>query len=53
MHQVAFLTRYMYIVLIQLIQYSPKSSEPLSVIWLLNSVEHKKKLPKTVGKAYV
>ena len=42
MPPVAFLFRYKYIVLIQLIQNSPKSSKPLSVIWLLNIVERKK-----------
>ena len=42
MHPVAFLTRYMYIVLIQLIQNLLKSSEWFTVIWLLNSVERKK-----------
>ena len=50
MHPVAFLTRYMYIVLIQLIQNSPKSSERFSVIWLLNSVERKKNYQKLLEK---
>ena len=52
MHPVAFLTRYMYIVLIQLIQNLLKSSEWFTVIWLLNSVE-RKKITKNVGKACV
>ena len=33
MHPIAFLTRYNYIVLIQSIQNSPKSTETLLVIW--------------------
>ena len=50
MHPVAFLTRYKYIVLIQLIQNSPKTSELLSVIWLLNKVEHEKYYQKLLQK---
>ena len=50
MPPVAFLTRYKHIVLIQLIQNSLKSSKPLSVIWLLNSVERKKNYQKLLEK---